>query len=207
MGSKFQILINDGKGGWKQPTKPAGDYGWDDNKGWVKGYYGSTVPGVKTDSTTDSAAEANMRAKALEETKRLAAAAAKAEEERLAALEKQRLQAAAKAEGMARRYGGYALSSGGILVSRRWRSAVALMICRNTWAPGMSPLVTAYLLSSRRTVTGAHCATRGPRIPCWNSSSAFWASCPSSRDSRGSACNRIVVDSRTRKAASAHRSV
>ena len=108
--------ISDGKGGWKKPDKPVGDYGWDDNKGWVKGYYGSTPPAdTKTGSTTDSAAEANMRAKALEETKRLAAAAAKAEEERLAALEKQRLQAAAKAEGMARRYGGYALSSGGIV--------------------------------------------------------------------------------------------
>jgi hypothetical protein len=56
-----------------------------------------------------------MRAKALEETKRLEAAAKKAEEERLAALEKQRLQAAAKAEGMARRYGGYAMSSGGLV--------------------------------------------------------------------------------------------
>ena len=32
--------IPDGKGGWKKPAKPAGDYGWDDNKGWVKGYGG-----------------------------------------------------------------------------------------------------------------------------------------------------------------------
>ena len=32
--------ISDGKGGWKKPAKPAGDYGWDDNKGWVKGYGG-----------------------------------------------------------------------------------------------------------------------------------------------------------------------
>jgi hypothetical protein len=109
--------ISDGKGGWKKPDKPAGDYGWDDTKGWVKGYYGSTPPPNPSNGygTNDSAAEANMRAKALEETKRLAAAAAKAEEERLAALEKQRLQAAAKAEGMARRYGGYALSSGGLV--------------------------------------------------------------------------------------------
>jgi hypothetical protein len=109
--------ISDGKGGWKQPTKPAGDYGWDDTKGWVKGYHGSTPPPGPHNGygTNDSAAEANMRAKALEETKRLEAAAKKAEEERLAALEKQRLQAAAKAEGMARRYGGYAMSSGGLV--------------------------------------------------------------------------------------------
>ena len=32
--------VSDGKGGWKKPAKPAGDYGWDDNKGWVKGYGG-----------------------------------------------------------------------------------------------------------------------------------------------------------------------
>jgi hypothetical protein len=25
---------------WIKPTKPVGDYGWDDNKGWVKGYAG-----------------------------------------------------------------------------------------------------------------------------------------------------------------------
>ena len=104
--------ISDGKGGWKQPTKPAGDYGWDDTKGWVKGYYGSTPPVVKTGSTTDSAAEANLRANARAETERLA----KEEEARLAALEKQRLQNAAKAEGMAKRYGGFvAMSSGGLV--------------------------------------------------------------------------------------------
>jgi hypothetical protein len=107
--------ISDGKGGWKKPDKPVGDYGWDDNKGWVKGYYGSTVPVTKTGDTTDSAAEANMRAKALEDTKRLEAEAKKAEEDRLAALEKQRLQYAAKADGLAKRYGGYTLSSGGLV--------------------------------------------------------------------------------------------
>jgi hypothetical protein len=109
--------ISDGKGGWKKPDKPSGDYGWDDTKGWVKGYYGSTPPPNPSNGygTNDSAAEANMRAKALEETKRLEAVAKKAEEERLAALEKQRLQAAAKADGLARRYGGYALSSGGLV--------------------------------------------------------------------------------------------
>ena len=110
--------ISDGKGGWKQPAKPAGDYGWDDTKGWVKGYYGSTPPPAAQSGygRTDSAAEANMRANALEETKRLAAAAAKAEEERLAALEIQRLQNAAKAEGLAKRYGGFvAMSSGGLV--------------------------------------------------------------------------------------------
>ena len=32
--------IPDGKGGWTKPTKPVGDYGWDDDKGWVKGYAG-----------------------------------------------------------------------------------------------------------------------------------------------------------------------
>jgi hypothetical protein len=31
--------ISDGNGGWVKPNKPAGDYGWDDNQGWVKGYY------------------------------------------------------------------------------------------------------------------------------------------------------------------------
>ena len=109
--------VSDGKGGWKKPDKPAGDYGWDDTKGWVKGYYGSTPPPSAQSGygRTDSAAEANMRANALAETKRLEAVAKKAEEERLAALEKQRLQAAAKAEGMARRYGGYAMSSGGLV--------------------------------------------------------------------------------------------
>jgi hypothetical protein len=103
--------ISDGKGGWKKPDKPAGDYGWDDTKGWVSGYYGSTPPVVKTGTTTDSAAEANLRAGARLETERLA----KEEEARLAALEKQRLQNAAKADGMAKRYGGYAMSSGGLV--------------------------------------------------------------------------------------------
>jgi TP901 family phage tail tape measure protein len=44
-----------------------------------------------------------------------AATKAKAEEDRLAALAKQNAQNAAKAEGLAKRYGGYALSSGGIV--------------------------------------------------------------------------------------------
>jgi hypothetical protein len=65
--------ISDGKGGWKQPTKPTGDYGWDDNKGWVKGYYGSTVPVTKTGGTNDSASEVNLRAAALLATSKAAA--------------------------------------------------------------------------------------------------------------------------------------
>jgi len=55
--------ISDGKGGWKKPTKPVGDYGWSDTNGWVKGYAGED-----TNGSTDSAAEANMRANAVAAT-------------------------------------------------------------------------------------------------------------------------------------------
>jgi hypothetical protein len=108
--------VSDGRGGWKKPYKPTGDYGWDDNKGWVKGYYGSTVPVTKTGGTNDSASEVNLRAAALLQTKAETERLAKEEEARLAALEKQRLQNAAKAEGLAKRYGGFVgMSSGGLV--------------------------------------------------------------------------------------------
>jgi hypothetical protein len=50
--------IPDGKGGWKKPDKPAGDYGWDDTKGWVKGYYKDESNIPKTGGSNDSAATA-----------------------------------------------------------------------------------------------------------------------------------------------------
>ena len=55
--------ISDGKGGWKKPPKPVGDYGWSDTNGWVKGYAGADTKG-----STDSAAEAKLRADALART-------------------------------------------------------------------------------------------------------------------------------------------
>ena len=70
--------VSDGNGGWKQPTKPAGDYGWDDNQGWVKGYYKDDANIPQPASQTDSAAEANMRANAIAETARRAKEAADA---------------------------------------------------------------------------------------------------------------------------------
>jgi len=55
--------ISDGKGGWTKPPKPYGDYGWSDTNGWVKGYAGADTKG-----STDSAAEAKLRADALART-------------------------------------------------------------------------------------------------------------------------------------------
>ena len=55
--------ISDGKGGWTKPKKPTGDYGWSDTNGWVKGY-----AGADTNGSTDSAAEAKLRADALART-------------------------------------------------------------------------------------------------------------------------------------------
>lgn len=37
--------ISDGKGGWKKPDKPFGDYEWDDNKGWNKQGSGLAITG------------------------------------------------------------------------------------------------------------------------------------------------------------------
>ncbi len=69
--------ISDGKGGWKKPPKPVGDYGWSDTNGWVKGYAGSDTKG-----STDSASEVNLRANAKIATTK--AAAEKAERDLLA---------------------------------------------------------------------------------------------------------------------------
>ena len=61
--SPGKAWIPDGKGGWKKPTKPAGDYGWSDINGWVKGYAGADD--AKND---DSASEDNARKNALAAT-------------------------------------------------------------------------------------------------------------------------------------------
>lgn len=108
--------VSDGNGGWKQPTKPAGDYGWDDNQGWVKGYYKDDANIPQPASQTDSAAEANMRAKALEETARREkeAADAKAQAEALALL-KAKEAASAKADRIATGFGWYGFAKGGIV--------------------------------------------------------------------------------------------
>ena len=72
--SPGKAWIPDGKGGWKKPPKPTGDYGWSDTNGWVKGYAGADTKG-----STDSAAEAKLRADALIRTSAAnAEAAAKA---------------------------------------------------------------------------------------------------------------------------------
>lgn len=107
--------VSDGKGGWKQSTKPAGDYGWDDNKGWVKGYYKDDANIPQPGSQTDSAAEANMRAKALEETakRNKEAADAKAQAESLALL-KAKEAASAKADRIATGFG-WRFAKGGIV--------------------------------------------------------------------------------------------
>ena len=108
--------VSDGNGGWKQPTKPAGDYGWDDNQGWVKGYYKDDANIPQPGSQTDSAAEANMRAKALEETARREkeAADAKVQAEALALL-KAKEAASAKADRIATGFGWYGFAKGGIV--------------------------------------------------------------------------------------------
>ena len=66
--SPGKAWISDGKGGWKKPTKPVGDYGWSDTNGWVKGY-----AGADTNGSTDSASEVNLRAAALLTTSKAAA--------------------------------------------------------------------------------------------------------------------------------------
>ena len=66
--SPGKAWISDGKGGWKKPTKPVGDYGWSDTNGWVKGYAGEDTKG-----STDSASEINLRAAALLATSKAAA--------------------------------------------------------------------------------------------------------------------------------------
>jgi len=66
--SPGKAWISDGKGGWKKPTKPVGDYGWSDTNGWVKGYAGEDTKG-----STDSASEVNLRAAALLATSKAAA--------------------------------------------------------------------------------------------------------------------------------------
>jgi len=115
--------ISDGKGGWKKPDKPQGDYGWGgDDVGWMKGYGGDDAGAAA--AAAAKAAEDKRLADIAERTSgddsiaRRAAAAAKAaadaaEAARLLALEKQNAQYAAKAEGLARRYGGF--SSGGLV--------------------------------------------------------------------------------------------
>ena len=104
-------LVSDGKGNCVKPTKPAGDYGWSDTNGWVKGYAGAA------DATnTDSAAEANMRANALAETARKIkeAADAKAAADALALLKAQEA-AAAKADKIATGFGWWGFAEGGIV--------------------------------------------------------------------------------------------
>ena len=104
-------LVSDGKGNCVKPTKPAGDYGWSDTNGWVKGYGGAA------DATnTDSAAEANMRANALAETARKIkeAADAKAAADALALLKAQEA-AAAKADKIATGFGWWGFAEGGIV--------------------------------------------------------------------------------------------
>lgn len=104
-------LVSDGKGNCVKPTKPAGDYGWSDTQGWVKGYAGAA------DATnTDSAAEANARANAIAETARRAkeAADAKATADALALLKAQEA-AAAKADKIATGFGWRGFAEGGMV--------------------------------------------------------------------------------------------
>ena len=49
---------------WIQPGKPAGDYGWDDNKGWVKGYGGDDAA-LALKAAADKAAADKAAADAL----------------------------------------------------------------------------------------------------------------------------------------------
>ena len=61
--SPGKAWISDGKGGWKKPEKPPGDYGWSDINGWVKGYAGADDA-----KNNDSASEENARKDALAKT-------------------------------------------------------------------------------------------------------------------------------------------
>jgi hypothetical protein len=69
--------ISDGKGGWIKPTKPIGDYYWDDNKGWQKeGSGNQNNQDYSGDDAIARAAAAAARAKAEAEAKAKAEAEA-----------------------------------------------------------------------------------------------------------------------------------
>jgi hypothetical protein len=61
-------LVSDGKGNCVKPEKPAGDYGWDNAKGWVKGGPGSANDWDFSDNS--SGTEKNVRDAAIAETAR-----------------------------------------------------------------------------------------------------------------------------------------
>jgi hypothetical protein len=107
-------LVSDGKGNCVKPEKPAGDYGWDNAKGWVKGGPGSANDWDFSDNS--SGTEKNARDAAIAETARRIKeeAEAKAAAEALALL-KAKEAAELKADRFATDFGWYGLAKGGIV--------------------------------------------------------------------------------------------